>query len=153
MWGGPGGLRDVAGNAIGPGPRSSDFVIWWDGDLLRELVSGSSITKWNWQTNTEERIFATGARLGGRGPNLTADLVGDWREEMLMTARDGKSLRLHTTTIPTEHRLYTLMHDPQYRLSVAWQNVVYNKPPHTSFFLGQNMASPPRPNITLIGNP
>ena len=152
VWGGPGGLRDVAGNPIGPGPRSSDFVIWWDGDLLRELVSGSSVTKWNWQTNAEERIFATGARLGGRGPNLTADLVGDWREEMLMTARDGKSLRLYTTTIPTEHRLYTLMHDPQYRLSVAWQNVVYNKPPHTSFFLGQDMAAPPRPNIALIGS-
>jgi len=153
VWGGPGGLRDVAGNPIGPAPRSSDFAIWWDGDLLRELVSGSSVTKWNWQTNAEERIFATGARPGGRGPNLTADLVGDWREEMLMTARDGKALRLYTTTIPTEYRLYTLMHDPQYRLSVAWQNVVYNKPPHTSFFLGQRMAAPPRPNIQLIGKP
>jgi len=152
IWGGPGGLRDVAGNAIGPAPRSSDFVIWWDGDLLRELVAGSTITKWNWETNTEDRLFATGARPGGRGPNLTADLLGDWREEMLMTTRDGKALRLYTTTIPTEHRLCTLMHDPQYRLSIAWQNVVYNKPPHTSFYLGDGMAAPPRPNIELIGN-
>ncbi|HQG48778.1 MAG TPA: hypothetical protein PK373_06790 [Sedimentisphaerales bacterium] len=78
--------------------------------------------------------------------------MGDWREEILMTAPDGKSLRLYTTTIPTEHRLYTLMHDPQYRLSIAWQNVVYNKPPYVSFFLGQGMAAPPRPNITLIGS-
>ncbi|MEN6336961.1 MAG: rhamnogalacturonan lyase [Phycisphaerales bacterium] len=152
IWGGPGGLRDVAGSSIGPAPRSSDFVIWWDGDLLRELVAGSTVTKWNWETNAEERLFATGSRPGGRGPNLTADLLGDWREEMLMTARDGKALRLYTTTIPTEHRIYTLMHDPQYRLSVAWQNVVYNKPPHTSFYLGQGMAAPPRPNIELSGN-
>lgn len=151
-WGGPGGLRDCAGNQIGPAPRSSGFAIWWDGDLLRELIGGSNVTKWNWQTNTEDRIFATGSRPGGRGPNLTADLLGDWREEILMTAPDGKSLRLYTTTIPTEHRLHTLMHDPQYRLSIAWQNVVYNKPPHMSFFLGQGMAAPPRPNITLIGS-
>jgi len=151
-WGGPGGLRDCAGNQIGPAPRSSGFAIWWDGDLLRELIGGSNVTKWNWQTNTEDRIFATGSRPGGRGPNLTADLLGDWREEILMTAPDGKSLRLYTTTIPTEHRLHTLMHDPQYRLSIAWQNVVYNKPPHMSFFLGHGMAAPPRPNITLIGS-
>jgi rhamnogalacturonan endolyase len=43
------------------------------------------------------------------------------------------------------------MHDPQYRLSIAWQNVVYNKPPHTSFYLGDGMSPPPRPNIRLIG--
>jgi rhamnogalacturonan endolyase len=150
-WGAPGGLRDSKGNEIGPRPRSSGFVIWWDGDLLRELVAGSRINKWNWETGTEERIFSTGARRGGRGPNIMADLLGDWREEMLLTAPDGESLRLYTTTIPTEHRIYTLMHDPQYRLSIAWQNVVYNKPPHPGFYLGHGMASPPRPDICLIG--
>ena len=56
-----------------------------------------------------------------------------------MPGPDGKSLRLYTTTIPTEHRLVTLMHDAQYRLSVAWQNVSYNKPPHPSFYLGDGM--------------
>lgn len=150
-WGGPGGLRDANGTDIGPAPRSTGFVIWWDGDLLRELVIGSNIAKWNWQEERLETIFSTNARPGPRGPNLQADLIGDWREEMLMTAPDGRSLRLYTTTIPTEHRIYTLMHDPQYRLSIAWQNVVYNKPPYPSFFLGHDMAAPPRPNIYLIG--
>lgn len=150
-WGGPGGLRDSGGNEIGPKPRSSGFVIWWDGDLLRELVAGSSVTKWNWETGTEDRLLSTGSRPGGRGPNLVADLLGDWREEMLMTAPDGKSLRLYTTMIPTEHRLHTLMHDPQYRLAVAWQNVVYNKPPHPGFYLGHGMVVPPQPDICLIG--
>jgi len=151
VWGGPGGLRDCTGNEIGRAPRSSGFVIWWDGDLLRELVAGSTVTKWNWETGTEDRLFATGSRFGSRGPNLTGDLLGDWREEMLMTAPDGKSLRLYTTTLPTEHRLYTLMHDPQYRLAIAWQNVVYNKPPHPGFYLGHGMATPPHPNIELLG--
>jgi rhamnogalacturonan endolyase len=79
------------------------------------------------------------------------DLIGDWREEFLIASPDGKALRLYTTTIPTEHRIYTLMHDPQYRLAIAWQNVVYNKPPHPGFFLGDNMAPAPKPNIHLIG--
>ena len=150
-WGGPGGLRDSHGNQIGPSPRSSGFAIWWDGDLLRELLSGSTVNKWNWQTGVEESLFATGARGGGRGPNLMGDFIGDWREELLMTAPDGQALRLYTTTIPTTHRLYTLMHDPQYRPAIAWQNVVYNKPPHPGFFLGDGMAPPPRPNIRLAG--
>jgi rhamnogalacturonan endolyase len=151
-WGGPGGLRDSHGNDIGPHPRSSSFAIWWDGDLLRELVAGSRIRKWNWQTQTEDELFASDARRGGRGPNLTGDLLGDWREELLMTAPDGKALRLYTTTIPTEHRLTTLMHDPQYRLAIAWQNAVYNRPPHPGFYLGHGMSPPPRPEIYLIGS-
>ncbi len=150
-WGGPGGLRDRNGDEIGPAPRSNGFAIWWDGDLLRELVGRSSVTKWDWQTGTERKIFTADARGGGRGPNIVGDFLGDWREEMLMTAPNGRALRLYTTTIPTEHRIHTLMHDPQYRLAIAWQNVVYNKPPHPGFFLGDGMARPPRPNIRLIG--
>lgn len=150
-WGGPGGLRDSRGSEIGTSPRSGRFVIWWDGDLLRELLAGPAVKKWNWKTGTEQELFTTGSRGGGRGPNIMGDFIGDWREELLMTSPDGKALRLYTTTVPTEHRIYTLMHDPQYRLAIAWQNVVYNKPPHPGFFLGDGMASPPGPNIYLIG--
>ncbi len=150
-WGGPGGLRDAQGNEIGPHPRSTSWAIWWDGDLLRELFSRSTVSKWLWELGTEKSLLVTGAGSGGRGPNLMGDFLGDWREELLMTSPDRRSLRLYTTTIPTEHRLYTLMHDPQYRLSIAWQNVVYNKPPHPGFFLGHGMAPPPRPNIRLVG--
>jgi len=151
-WGGPGGMRDSQGNDLGAKPRSSGFAIWWDGDLLRELIAGSDINKWNFETGAEERLFSTSTRWGRRGPNIMGDFLGDWREEMLMTAPDGKSLRLYTTMIPTGHRIYTLMHDPQYRLSIAWQNVVYNKPPHPGFFLGDGMTFLPHPNIYLIGN-
>jgi rhamnogalacturonan endolyase len=146
-WGGPGGLRDIKGVEIGPKPPSTGWALWWDGDLLRELLSGSAVTKWNWEQGREERIFETG-RGGAR---LVADMLGDWREEILVTAPGGGALRLYITTIPTEHRIFTLMHDPQYRLSVAWQNVVYNKPPHTSFYLGDGMSAPQRPKIRLIG--
>jgi len=60
-------------------------------------------------------------------------------------------LRIFTTTIPTDYRFYTFMHDPVYRLSVAWQNVAYNQPAHTGFYMGQDMATPPDPNIVLAG--
>lgn len=150
-WGGPGGLRNSFGEDIGAKPRSTTWAIWWDGDLLRELFSNSGVTKWTWESGTEERIFTPDGRGVGLGPNLAADMLGDWREEILVAAPDRQSLRLYTTTVATHHRLYTLMHDPQYRLSVAWQNVVYNKPPHTSFYLGDGMSPPPQPNIRLIG--
>jgi len=150
-WGGPGGLRDSHGNEMGPCPPSRRFVIWWDGDLLRELLAGSVITKWDWQTGSERELFKMPTRRDQARPSLMGDFIGDWREELLMSSPDGKALRLYTTTIPTGHRIYTLMHDPQYRLAIAWQNVVYNKPPHPGFFLGDGMAPPPRPDIRLIG--
>jgi rhamnogalacturonan endolyase len=153
VWDGSGKFRDSNGNAMGDCPRMQDFVIWWDGDLPRELLAGASIYKWNWKEGKAEPILSTsaGGRRFGRA-NLMGDFIGDWREELLVTGPDRQTLRFYTTTIPTTHRLYTLMHDPQYRLSVAWQNVAYNKPPHTSFYLGDKMAAAPRPGIVLIGN-
>lgn len=136
-WGGPGGLRNAKGERIGPAPRTTGFVIWWDGDPLRELLGGRGITKWNWRDGREESLLSL--RTRGRYPTLTADLFGDWREELIVPSSDGRSLRVYTTTIPTTHRITTLMHDRQYRVDVAMQNVVYNRPPNVSFFLGAGM--------------
>lgn len=108
------------------------------------------VLKWNWQQSYEETIFACEAVAAGRGPALVGDLIGDWREEILLVAPDQKSLRLYSTNIPTELRLTTLLHDSQYRLGLAWQNVVYNKPSHTSFFLGHQMQPPPQPMLNVI---
>jgi rhamnogalacturonan endolyase len=80
-------------------------------------------------------------------PNLSADLLGDWREEVLL--RCGSNLRLYTTTAVTQRRIYTLMHDPQYRSAVSWQQSAYNQPPHPSFHIGDGMADPPKPDITV----
>ena len=82
-------------------------------------------------------------------PALSADLFGDWREEVIWRSADNESLRIYTTTIPAATRLPTLMHDPQYRVAIAWQNVGYNQPPHPSFFIGDKMAPPPRLPIVI----
>ena len=156
MWSGPAGLRTAKGESLARAPRSTNFGIWWDGDLLRELLDGTTIAKWDYEAGREVPLlngadFDCVSNNGTKAnPVLSADILGDWREEVVWRSRDGKELRIFTTTIPTEHRLRTLMHDPQYRLGVAWQNVGYNQPPHPGFFLGHGMKSPPKPVITTV---
>jgi rhamnogalacturonan endolyase len=133
-------------------PRSCNFGVFWDGDTLSELLDRNTILKWNWAESAEAVLLTAEGCASNNGtkatPALSADILGDWREEVIWRATDNKELRIYTTIIPTKHRFYTLMHDPQYRLSVAWQNVAYNQPPHTSFFMGEGMTKPPRPVIT-----
>jgi rhamnogalacturonan endolyase len=86
-------------------------------------------------------------------PNLSGDIFGDWREEVILRRNDNAALRIYTTTIPATTRIYTLVQDPQYRVALAWQNTAYNQPPHPSFFIGNGMATPPTPNIVIVGNP
>lgn len=71
---------------------------------------------------------------------MSADIFGDWREELIARASDGKSVRIYATTYDTEYRITTLMHDIQYRTQVAGQNIAYNQPPHTSFYLDFHRA-------------
>ncbi len=125
-------------------PRSINFGVWWDGDLLREILDDTTISKWDWQAGTLRTILSPPGIASNNGtkatPNLSADLFGDWREEVIWRSADNTELRIYTTTIPTEHRLPTLMHDRQYRLAIAWQNVAYNQPPHPGFYLGVGMV-------------
>ena len=69
-------------------------------------------------------------------PSLSADILGDWREELALPSADSRELRIYVTPWPTKERIVTLMHDSVYRLAVAWQNTAYNQPPHTSYYLG-----------------
>jgi autotransporter-associated beta strand protein len=143
-WGNTGGLRSATGEPAGTYPSSSNFVIWWDSDDLRELLDNVSITKYGAGTLLTATNCASNNGTKAT-PCLSADLLGDWREEVIFRTVDNNALRLYITTYPCTRRLYTLMRDPQYRLSIAWQNVAYNQPPHTGFFLGYGMADPPPP--------
>lgn len=154
MWTGPTGLRDCKGNRIGAAPRSVNFAIWWDGDLLREILDRNRISKWDWQSGALTNLFTAEGCVANNGskatPCLSADIFGDWREEVIFRTPESKELRIFTTTLPTTNRFVTLMHDPQYRLSVAWQNVGYNQPSHPGFYLGEGMKTPPRAKARLV---
>jgi rhamnogalacturonan endolyase len=150
------GLFDNKGNKIAERTPACNMGIYWDGDPLSEILNGVNISKWNADSSKAYKLFD--ARDEGcvsnngskANPCLSADILGDWREELLCRTADSRELRIYSTAIPTQLKLYTLMHNPQYRLSIAWQNVAYNQPPHLSYFLGQGMKMPPRPNIQVL---
>jgi rhamnogalacturonan endolyase len=141
------GLMSCAnGSNVGSEPGSQNFLIYWDADETRELQDGASITKYGGGT----LLNASGCS-GNNGtkntPSLTADLLGDWREELVVRESNNSALRVYTTTDVTSRRIYTLMHDPTYRMQVTFEQSSYNQPPHTGFHIGDGMADPPEPDI------
>jgi rhamnogalacturonan endolyase len=151
------GLLDVRGVRIGEPPASANFAVWWDADPLREILDSNWIAKWDWTSSALVRLLTAAGAASNNGtkstPALAADILGDWREEVIWRTEDNESLRIYTTTVPAADRIYTLMHDPQYRMAVAWQNVGYNQPPHPSFFIGDAMKPPPHPKISVPARP
>jgi hypothetical protein len=124
---------------------SVNFALYWDGDLLHELLDGTSITKYKETTGKAELLKKFEGVASSNGtkatPTLQADILGDWREEVLLPTTDSTELRIFSTTIPTEYRMYTLMHDSVYRNAIGWQNTAYNQPPHIGFYLGEDIRN------------
>ena len=136
------GIYDIKGNKITDAMPSVNFRIYWDGDLQDELLDRSFIDDWDYVNHKPVRLLDA-SQYGGTSingskatPVISADILGDWREEVIFRGRDNASLLLFTTTIPTDYRMPTLMHDPVYRMGIAWQNVVYNQPPHLGYYIG-----------------
>ncbi|MCU4742395.1 rhamnogalacturonan lyase [Natronoglomus mannanivorans] len=163
MWASHGvGFWSSDGEHLGPELHSINFGVWWTGDRQRELLDHDwhdtygigKIEKWNPEAGELEtlvRFEGTRSNNWTKGnPCLSGDILGDWREEVVWRTEDSSALRLYATTHETDHRMPTLMHDPQYRTAMAWQNVAYNQPPHPSFFLGEGMDEPPTPDISLV---
>ncbi len=134
------------GSNVGSEPSSQNFLIYWDADESRELQDGASISKYGGGS-----LLSASGCSGNNGtkntPGLVADLLGDWREELVVRESDNSALRVYTTTAVTARRIYTLMHDPTYRMQVTWEQSSYNQPPHTGFHIGSGMAAPPEPDI------
>jgi rhamnogalacturonan endolyase len=154
------GTYDHTGVKISSSKPSVNFAIWWNASLSRDLLDGSNndggstdsphIDRWT-GSGTVTELSATGCYANNytkATPALTADILGDWREEAIWRTADSSALRIYTTTAVATNRFYTLMHDPQYRLSIAWQNTAYNQPPHTGFYIGETMFPPPRAPIS-----
>ncbi len=127
-------------------PRSMNFAVWWDGDPQRELLDRTAISKWNAVDATETRLLTADGCAWNNGtkanPVLSGDILGDWREEVVWRTADSRFLRIYVSTIPTPYRHVTLLHDRQYRLALAWQNVAYNQPPHPSFDMETRLRPP-----------
>jgi hypothetical protein len=164
MWSSSGNLYNVQDGQIGTvkpiGSQAVNHVVWWDGDLGRELLDGTILDKWNPTTQSLNRVFTiynaapvTGNNDTKKNPCLTADLFGDWREEIILRRSDNTALIIFSTTIPANYRITTLMHDPQYRTAIAWQNSGYNQPPHPSFYIGYDMTVNPTTGNVVTPSP
>ncbi len=123
----------------------TNFGIWWDGDLLREMLDHATVSKYDWNTGKVHPIvkfdgcqFNNGTKSN---PCLSADILGDWREEVITRTDDSSEMRIYVSPIPTAHRINCLMEDIPYRLSVATENVAYNQPPWTGFYLGPDKTA------------
>jgi hypothetical protein len=129
------GLRNTSGANIGRKPSSANFVIWWDGDAQRELLDGTNISKYG--TSSDTRLLTGSGVHSNNGtkatPSLSADILGDWREEVIFPTTNNTALRIYSTTDATSISRPSLMQDRMYREAVAWQNTAYNQPPHPSF--------------------
>jgi hypothetical protein len=137
------------GTSLGNKPGPTNFLMYWDADESRELEDGTSITKFGGGTLLSCADCASNNGTKST-PTLTADLFGDWREEIVWRQADNKALRVYTTTAVTKRRIYTLMHDPTYRAQVSFEQSAYNQPPHTGFHIGAGMADPPVPDIRVV---
>ena len=142
---------DCKGKVISNKKPSVNFRIYWDGDLQDELLDGTKCDKWN-GNGTDRLITFKGNACNGtkNTPCLSADILGDWREEVIF--HDGDKIYIYTTTIESKHRLFTLMHDPVYRCGIAWQNSSYNQPPHLGFYIGDGVDKISQPDIYTPGH-
>jgi rhamnogalacturonan endolyase len=144
-------LYNTSGGSVGTRPSPDNFLVWWHGNLVRSLLDGTTISDYPSGTVLSPSGLASNNSTKAT-PCLSADILGDWREEVIWRTADNTALRIYTTTEVTTNRIFTLMHDRQYREAIAWQNTAYNQPPHPSFYLGYGMTLPvPLPNITLVG--
>jgi fibronectin-binding autotransporter adhesin len=165
-----GGTYDAKGNQIYSSAPFPPETIWWDGDLGREFLStiGSSATspgidKFNTTDGSTSRVLsiysdsaAPGSpynnyiAYGGR-PQFWGDILGDWREELLCVATDNSELRIYTTKTAdiaktsggSPLRIYTLMHNPQYRIQATTKGYVQSS--YVDYYLGYGMTPPPPP--------
>ncbi|BFO17084.1 rhamnogalacturonan lyase [Streptomyces sp. KM77-8] len=150
MWSSSdGSIRDEGGGTKGRKPSSTNFLAWWDGDPVRELLDGTHIDKYG--TSSDTRLLTGSGVASNNGtkatPVLSGDILGDWREEVVWRTGDNTNLRIYSTPNDTDRRITTLLHDTLYRTALAWQNTAYNQPPHTGFFIGADMPTPPRPSV------
>ncbi len=75
------------------------------------------------------------------------DYFGDWREEILMEGPNHNEIRIFATGYETDLRLYTLLHNPEYRNCLTVHG--YRQSTMVDYYLGDGMTLPPPPNIDL----
>jgi rhamnogalacturonan endolyase len=140
---------DCKGNYIYSSNPGMNFRIYWDADVQDELLDGAegsplSITKFGTEGSLGVGLTAIGGLSNNStkaAPCLSADIFGDWREELIVRKETNDALLIYSTIEPSTYRVPTLMHDHVYRMGICWQNVAYNQPPHLGYYLPDYVES------------
>ncbi|MFA9558249.1 rhamnogalacturonan lyase [Evansella sp. AB-rgal1] len=142
-WANGFGLKTAKGEQISMDAPGTNMNINWSGDMTTQIVHGihdETPTIVDWKKGVLLTATDTRTNNGTKGnPCLVADIFGDWREELLVRKSDSSAIRIYVNTEITDRKLYTLMHDAQYRTGIAWQNTVYNQPPYPSFYFASDI--------------
>lgn len=137
------GMQAADGRKLSSSAPGTNMSIKWAADMTTQIISGSgdqTPTIEDWKRGRLLTADSTRTNNSTKGtPGLVADIMGDWREEMVVRTADSSALRIYLSTDVTNHKLYTLMHDPQYRAEVARQNTAYNQPAYTDFYFASDM--------------
>ena len=136
--------KEQVGNVM----PSMNFRIYWDGDAQDELLDDINIYKYQANASASRlglssRSYPSGLSNNGTKatPCLSADIFGDWREELILRNATNDALNIYTSLTSTNYRVPTLMHDHVYRMGICWQNVAYNQPPHLGYYLPDYIES------------
>ncbi|GAA1607345.1 rhamnogalacturonan lyase [Actinoplanes couchii] len=136
------GLHSAKGEILTSTIPGTNQSIRWSADLTTQILNGAqdvTPTIDDWTRGTLLTAEGTRTNNGTKGTaGLVADVFGDWREELLVRTVDSSAIRIHLSTEVTNHKLYTLMHDPQYRVEVARQQTTYNQPSYPGFYLASD---------------
>lgn len=140
-------VYDVRGNRLELEAPGTNMKIYWAGDLSTQITDGKDYLHDTKCGAVNDLIHGTMLKPEGTltnngtkgNPCLVADVLGDFREELLVRTEDDTAIRIYTTTDLTAHKLFTLMHDTQYRCGAAWQNNCYNQPGYPSFYYASDM--------------
>ncbi|UKA67177.1 rhamnogalacturonan lyase [Arthrobacter sp. FW306-05-C] len=137
------GMQSADGRKLSSSAPGTNMSIKWAADMTTQIINGSgdqTPTIDDWKRGRLLTADGTRTNNSTKGtPSLVADIMGDWREEMVVRTADSSALRIYLSTEVTNHKLYTLMHDPQYRAEVARQNTAYNQPAYTDFYFASDM--------------
>ncbi|MBO4559174.1 MAG: rhamnogalacturonan lyase [Lachnospiraceae bacterium] len=140
-------VRDCEGNFLDVPTLGTNANIKWAADLSTQVIDGVDYIGGRHNgvicDNTHGVLLMPencATNNGTKGnPCLVADILGDFREQLVLRTADSSAIRIYFNTEITKHKLFTLLHDPMYRCGVAWQNNVYNQPCYTSFYYASDM--------------
>ncbi len=139
----------------GKGP-STNFRLYWNGDLFDDLFDGRysssgcspTISTYNSASKSLSNLIvltqenSASCNTTKATPCLSADILGDWREEVILwNNNDPSKIQIFTTNETSNVRIPTLMHDHTYRLGISWQNSAYNQPPHLGYSLAESFKT------------